>query len=1542
MATDAISQEQAHADFLAQEDKAIMAGADIADISAIRTRVGLPAAKEIPVEEFSTEIEGFGEPEPVPRVWNKQAASEYAQKLQAATGMGDLEKSQIVRDLLTSGKSSLAEEYSSTLSQQDLEARVGAIAGLSAELGEDVASGLVLEELARNNINVVNESAELSLAPEQEDFNFFDALEKERDNREDLQTEYRQALQFSGSTMGNVAEFVEGVLPFTMQESSRKLVSMLKDKFNAPLDSDIYSFVLNGNFTATAREWIESLPAEEQLEVFNFVQDNADQWAGIFTDNDFLRMDLLEKLFATTAGSDVEQDMLLSQGVDNVISLLDLMLVGSLAKGASRAISGTRQSSAIAGATRLNRETGEQLAAAAIDDVTEATAESLGTTRTDVVADAMLGKWETFSNSAENSALAGVSARVVERSIKTLQELQNRSVDIGTHLSDVEKLKQREQLERAFDSVEPAYFNVGRSSFSSTAEGVKGVGVYSKSDGVGFSVEELPAMKTRLLQQHPEGRVEELVEGDQTFLKLEIEEKYKAGRNAIIDLAYIHGRGSKAKYLGDVSANLSKNLSDSFYVAFDSSRGHEKLFIDILKPLTKAKNQNKGEALKIMDEARHLEQDIDIPFILDKLPRNISGKDAQEVVDSVFSIKAMTDSAYVLENKAFREAQLAAGRRHISYGEFNTLATPVVKEQATRITKAFDPTTNSVVSLNKRAIEDLYLEGGQLAKSGWALGDDTTNQTMYVIAKRDVAVNELPQQVLKYDANYISTIYKDQYFVQTTKSGVVDGVATTANAVIRVAKNRKEAQRAVEELKRNNPNAEYSFKNARELTAQQNAESYGSLRRNTGGLFFSKKGERLKDTAGALADIEDPIASLQRQAASVSRLVELKPVVDLMKQRFINTFPQFSEKGFPLSKSSIVNPDLVVDDKAEAAKVLWDYINMVENVDTTKRKWQSSMIRFGEWLEGKGLDRLGAAARTVERDPLSAARSGTFMATIALNPARQLLIQSQQYLFLTGIDPKFVLSGQIHRQGGALLLSSLGDKNVVSKATAAAAGMSRTEFGQMVDSFKKSGLTEAIDSHLLGRDTMLHLEREFAQNALTKGTQKLRNTASSVLQATKSVGFDMGERLNISGTYAMAWNRYKKANPNAALNTKEAQRAIAADARQLALGMTKAGGFGYQDGVFSLATQFFSIQHKAFLAMMRGVPGLSKYGNKAITPQEARRIMAFQLGIYGPASGLGLTAAIDKGLEEAGVEELDDNVRQLIYGGMFDVMANAALSSITEDETNINFAGHMSAGQGFAENLGTYITDILDGETSVLELMTGASGMVGSRVSSALDITKHILGSGVVMTPELGEQVFNSWASIASGYMQYLKGSTMANVGRYVDKNRASLPLKSSDTDAVVMGLFGLTSQQYQEMYKFFNESKKAKNDIDEISETAFTSIMQRIGAMSEETDRGMMWLKFMDDAFSTETEVLKGLLGEGSADYFAVMNSLRQKLKTRKGLQDKTFDELLTQGILNNSYGAGADSLLDMLNRNDMIDAKTHSNLRVFFEKGLGGKGDE
>ena len=65
---------------------------------------------------------------------------------------------------------------------------------------------MLLQELNQFNTDLVTEGAEVSLAPAEPQESFFDALDKERDTRKQLQTEYRDAMKYSGSTLGNVAE----------------------------------------------------------------------------------------------------------------------------------------------------------------------------------------------------------------------------------------------------------------------------------------------------------------------------------------------------------------------------------------------------------------------------------------------------------------------------------------------------------------------------------------------------------------------------------------------------------------------------------------------------------------------------------------------------------------------------------------------------------------------------------------------------------------------------------------------------------------------------------------------------------------------------------------------------------------------------------------------------------------------------------------------------------------------------------------------------------------------------------------------------------------------------------------------------------------------------------------------------------------------------------------------------------------------------------------------------------------------------------------
>lgn len=1478
-----------------------------------------------------------------PILWNARAAKAHVQKLSASADMEEQDEADIYNQLTTRGESGRSDEITNRLHLQDQEAKVASISEAVNESGVEAAS-LVLEQgLKSRNPNVVTDAAMTNYVANSgsgliNDPDDVEALSKLLDEetalRESFEREFAEASKHTSSTLGGVLQFVESMVPFVESNAVSNLGKILKKHFNAPLDSTASAFLLQGDYIADMRDWITDLPREDQLDVFEFILDNAEEVAGGLSDNEFIKVDLLQKVFAGARDEYLDDDTDVTAIIGNAISLLDVTMVGQLAGKAVKGVSFIDKSSSLATAQRLDKDRGGKLAAASLVDATENTAAALGTTKADILADTLIPKYIGYGEDPL------VSEDFIERQIKLMQEIKDRDTGIVLHMSEVEKAAQKDSVDAILNSVGGVKLRINSSSTLRTDEGITVNAIYGKNADEGFTLEEMAVSKTRLEALFPTATVEHVQRNGQTLLKLTVKDNYKVGTNVIFNIDDILARGSFSSMRGDISANLSKNLSDSFYVAFDKTEGIKRVFSDLLKPFSSASSINKSRILGIIDRVRDTDVELTVAAMVDMLPRGVSAKDAQEIIKGVISIRSSTDAAYVISNKVFREKHLKKNRRWVHTEGFDALAAPVLRDEALGSKVAFNPSTGDIVKLTDDMINDLYNSGGQIAKSSSTHGGDSAKQTTLIIVDDKVAMDNLPQKLLKYDANNVTTIYKDQYFITTkAKALSIDGVAVDSKLIptraIATAGSRKEAEEAVARMQKDMPNVEMGFKNDRKLTSQQSREAQEQLY-SAGGLFFSPKGDKLHTIQGSLSELADPVASIRRQATSVASLVELRPMIDLMKQRFINTFGDLADGKFPSSRNAINDPALVNSNRAEAAKVMWDHIDQVDNVGVMSQKWQAHMVGFGEWLEsGTGSAKLGTFVRTTigEKDPISAVRGATFMATIVFNPARQLFVQSQQFLFLTGLDPKYVMSGSMSRQGGSLLLSSIGDKSLNHSAMAKVAGMSTKEYTQAVDAYARSGLNDAVDSHIIGRDAMIEVSGEIAKNRAGAIAGGARDLVAKGIQGIKDVGFNAGERVNLAHTYMLARKRFKEKHPSANITSKEAEFSIAADARQLALGMTRAGSFAYQDGVLSLATQFFSFQHKAGLVLMRGVPGLSKYGNKAITPQEARRIMKLQLGIYGGAS-MGINAVIEEGIDKAGVE-VSPEVLRIMQGGAYDLVMNGILEAATGEEANFAFASNLAAGQGFGPNLLEYIRDISSGNKSMLEIMSGASSTVGSRFSTAFNSTAAIMGSTQPLTTERTKEVLTDWAAITSGYSQLLRGDAMLRLETWVDKNRNSMPLKATTTEAIITAMIGVPSDKLSSLYHNFLTGKEAKERLKTTAEEAFGRISRHVGDTRSKKDGGFAVLDAMNQAIDTEFQVLKGYFTD--ADMSIIEKDIMNKIKKRVGKDGSSLLEDLSAAILNNTYGEASEDMINFLTRHGMVSDKDSTQLLNVLNVGMG-----
>lgn len=1005
---------------------------------------------------------------------------------------------------------------------------------------------------------------------------------------------------------------------------------------------------------------------------------------------------------------------------------------------------------------------------------------------------------------------------------------------------------------------------------------------------------------------------EAIDDGDEFFVDLDYTSNYKADAGQLaFNIDDIHFRGKSAGFFGDISAGLAKHLSDSFYRAFDMSRSSEKLLNEILAPFVNSSNSNKMQTLSILDEGSKFEnldgsigKDFTLTEVMQRIPTGTSAKDTQQIMEGYLSVRMMADASHSIMNKSFKESLDAQGYKHYKVGDFETVGVRPTDEAMQGVKAYYDPTTGEVVeNLSPKDIRALQAEGSQIVNVKGLHGNGG-HQTNNVLIKATDSVAELPAQVLNYRPGYIPRMYKEHYYVTMRPKAIrINGETVHGRDVpsqtIAVARSKTAVDRMVAKMKLENPDMEIDFKHDRTLTAAGARASELDLHMNTNGLFYSKRGKHLAREGGELAETEDAVSSITRMAASVARRIELTPVIDLHKQRWLSKFGEMTNGKYPNTKDVIREQDKLTSDEMEAAISYWDYINMQEAGGTTSEAWRAMSIKFGEYLEGKtGSEGLGSFFRTsvADNDPLSAARAAVFMTTIVFNPVRQLFIQSQQALYLLGL--KDVNLVEAYSTGMRLLLPT--SKNATP------------EFLELQKAFKESGLVEAVDSNLLGRDAMFASQHDVTNSTVKKLSQAIGNSAKSVASTVRTVGFDAGEILNLSTTYTAAYMRWKKANPTIKTLTEKDKYTIAADARQLALGMTQAGGFKYQKGVLSLPMQFVSVQHKALLNTLTAIN--PKYGNKAITQEEGWRILGGQIFLYGSA-GMGVSAVVDWGLEKLDIE-ISPEARNLYLGGVYDWTANMLLSSIDDTGGNQMFATSLAAGSGWYDTILDKVGEMMTSPAP--ELFAGPSSTLYSRLSYAVGITASALGAAafseeVDLEEEDIKELAHEWFSVFSLYNNVYRGTAMHKAQSFVDSNLTPIGVTASTKDAFLRAIIGVQTYEEDARFDQFNMLSNKKEKLTDVAAVYYKRVSRALGVLNRvdnyTPDSYLKTRRLMNKEFLT----LRIIYGDEDARQIALKVQDMIKMKddqgtgvfanhladlATKGSAGKSVDQMITNGI--------------------------------------------
>lgn len=788
------------------------------------------------------------------------------------------------------------------------------------------------------------------------------------------------------------------------------------------------------------------------------------------------------------------------------------------------------------------------------------------------------------------------------------------------------------------------------------------------------------------------------------------------------DFVGLTGKGAAYTTIGSA---FSRRVVSAINVASDRQPAVQKALGAILEPYMKSNRSIQTRVLQVLND----EDRLGLDFTREQVMERVGGD--EKAYRAWQSVREFLEIGRQLLNRQKRPALVAEGQKDVTVmvtrknpppGEPTVVPVRsmgrVLEEPPMRVTAAFDPSESKVIRLTDEEVTALYEQGGRLieTKSKFRAGGHSTDHIIY--RKDDtVKVSELPENIIKRIPGYLPRIYDAQYIVGRQVKGMHNYELEEYFSPVSVFSNRGEAEaeallRTINSGADGKEEVEYVIKQSRELDRVDpgkkviNLDSFEYLEQS-GQLFYSPRGKELRplqDTISGERSLRSVSESIDAARASIARQVSTDVLVENLTKRWEATFGEaFGAPGgkMPIRGDLPKNSDITdsaIEARYKQAIAMRDRIAMIAGVDegAMRSAYSRGMIKLADALSvpeyGGIRNRMSAMAlREAQKDPTRLPKKAAFYQFIIANPIRQLALQSQQLTVYAGLDHTlpYLFGGGMVRDYMALT-SGLATRNTRYWPTmraniAKARNMSEEEAEEFIDAFKKSGLTQGIDSH-----DYVAIFADDGRNISRTNNTAWDATARAWRNGTRffrRFGFDTGELSQLMGAFLVSRNRWKVNNPDKAAKWADDVNLsrIVADAREISLNMNSGDASRFQRGGLGLMFQFMSHTTKSFQML---IPNKFDLGSKWLNDVEKRRIAIIQALVYG-TGGFGLNRTWEAMTAEAGVE-VPPEVNKIVEEGMLGYTINliaAAADQEPEYESDIEFSQSFAPLAGTAGNV---------------------------------------------------------------------------------------------------------------------------------------------------------------------------------------------------------------------------------------------------------------
>jgi len=939
--------------------------------------------------------------------------------------------------------------------------------------------------------------------------------------------------------------------------------------------------------------------------------------------------------------------------------------------------------------------------------------------------------------------------------------------------------------------------------------------------------------------------------------------------------------GEKGSWLADADTAFSKQIAQAGNAIFDKWKFLEKDLLSHLDPFAKLSREEQIKLSKALETGNSKEEVYDSNTL-----RNTFKITSEKSQEAYRSYRRGMDVAFTLENKMLRETLVSENMVSVSNSasNFTDFAKPLSKEQASGVKFVYDPKEKSVVPVD---VADLYKNGESVAKlrsSKFVEAGDVGSS--YVIVGRGTTINELPEIVLNYNKGWLPRINQSNYFIVEKRTVSIDGVKTDRTRTVNVAHDLTSATDAIDALNKEakvqegKALVEYTWKHDRKITSADKSfeEHMYDLHTSTGGLFYNKRGDRLKDVRGVNSIVTDPLASGVNAMTRVSRDVTMKPFIDDMKARFVATYGDISyPKGvFPSSADNIRVEGQVGDPKVTKARRMFKHIETLEGL-STKAGFHKTAIVAADYAE-RNLGSIGRLMATGIRsvgdtDPVGWVRAKNFELNLATNPLAQLVVQPSQTLNMFGLAPSTFVQDWRYGRAISKLAANLDDIKKSDAELASIAklyGVDVDEFKKDITGFRRSGMGAAVTSHEIARDAAKPLSSALSDSSLTRMASA---ATAPYTKTTQFLGkaFARGEEINIGVHWAVAKRRWMKKNPEGDVHSSSAQFDIAGEARSLSGSMTQPGDFAYQKGIASIPFQYFAIQHKQMLLMLT---------NRALTGKERFRIFAGQMALWGPA-GVGLAAIVDGAAADRELN-LSDGALSVINDGIMEAGINATLETVFDQEADLDLSGRFAPAGGVNDNIATAIAEMmLTGESSdIYKIIFGPTAGNFNRFADAGKTVATIFNTTEKTYEDLdvGSDVL---LSMFSAWNNFTKARLYKTEGYWLDSKGTPI-FQPTDLQLWAKGSLGIQPKFLDGYYRTHKNTRDFDAEINEVAEDYYKHLNRLASSsLAQSSGLGPEGMDKVHAAFDQMLRIQNGILLAHEEDAPLITKALQKKIET-------------------------------------------------------------